>query len=184
MTVAASSAAVERFVLRAERLGVRLHRCSGDGVAAAVIAALRAEAAASAMVADDLGHERDVLLAALTDAGVTTIDGATPLEADPAEAGVTRAAFGVAEMGALGVLGNELQPRMATMLPPVHVAILDASAVYRSLDEAFEHLERAMGREGLRYASLVAGPSRTADVEKTLAVGVHGPRVLHVVLVG
>ena len=89
----------------------------------------------------------------------------------------------MAETGSLGVVGPALQPRMATMLPLVHVAVLDASLIYPSLDEAAAQLERAMGSDGVRYASLVTGPSRTADVEKTLAVGVHGPRVVHVVLI-
>ena len=183
MAVAETSAVVAQFLARSERLGVKVQRCPADEVAAAVVAALRAEGCRSAIVADDLGQGREEVLAALREAGVDLIDGQTPAAADPAEAGVSRATFGVAETGSLGVVGHALQPRMATMLPLVHLAVLDASLVYPSLDEAAEHLERAMGSEGVRYASLVTGPSRTADVEKTLAVGVHGPRVVHVVLV-
>ena len=183
MAIAETSAVVAQFVARSERLGVRVERCRAEGLAGAVAAALRAEGCRSAIVADDLGPARDDVVAALRADGVALIDGQTPAAADPAEAGVSRATFGVAETGSLGVVGHGLQPRMATMLPLVHLAVLDASLVYRSLDEAAEHLERAMGAEGVRYASLIAGPSRTADVEKTLAVGVHGPRVVRIILV-
>jgi L-lactate dehydrogenase complex protein LldG len=182
MAIAETSAVLAQFLARSERLGVKVERCRAEGLAGAVAAALRAEGCRSAMVADDLGAGRDEVLAALRAAGVELIDGQTPAAADPAEAGVSRATFGVAETGSLGVVGHALQPRMATMLPLVHVAVLEAGLVYPSLDEAFAHLERAMGAEGVRYASLVTGPSRTADVEKTLAVGVHGPRAVHVVL--
>ena len=68
------------------------------------------------------------------------------------------------------------------MLPPVHIALLDRARLFSTLDQAGAELEKAMA-EGVRYASLVTGPSRTADVEKTLAVGVHGPRVVHVILI-
>jgi len=182
MAIAETSAIVAQFLARSERLGVKVHRCRPEGLAPAVVAALRAEGCDSAMVADDLDPGRDELLTALREAGVELIGGRTPAAADPAAAGISRAAFGVAETGSLGVVGDALQPRMATMLPLVHVAVLDAARLYASLDEAAAHLERAMGSEGVRYASLLTGPSRTADVEKTLAVGVHGPRVVHVVL--
>jgi L-lactate dehydrogenase complex protein LldG len=183
VAIANTSAVVAQFVARSERLGVKVRRCDGSTLSQAIVASVRDEGCCSAMIADDLGESRPDVEAALRAAGVELIGGQTPAEADPAEAGVSRATFGVAEIGALGVVGHALQPRMATMLPLVHVAVLDATLIYSSLDEAAAHLERAMGSEGVRYASLITGPSRTADVEKTLAVGVHGPRVVHVVLV-
>jgi L-lactate dehydrogenase complex protein LldG len=178
---------LERFLARAEKLGAKIHRTSSSAeeVARAVAEAVRAEGASSAMVADDFGAGRDDVVRALEAAGVAVVPGATPEAADPVEAGVTRAAFAVAETGSIGVVGNALQPRLATMLPPVHVALVDRAVLFPSLDDAGAELERLMtpGPDGVRYASLVTGPSRTADVEKTLAVGVHGPRVVHLVLV-
>jgi L-lactate dehydrogenase complex protein LldG len=183
MTAIETSAAIERFVARAERLGVKVHHRSTAELASAVVEAIRAEGAASAMLAHDLGADSDAIRAALVAAGIEIVEGDEPEQIERAAAGVSRAAFGIAETGSLGVLGNDLQARAATMLPLVYVALLDRAVVYRSLDEAAAHVERAMGQEGVRYASLVTGPSRTADVEKTLAVGVHGPRVVHIVLV-
>src|SRR5687767_2950117 len=117
MAIAETSAVVAQFLARSERLGVKVRRCRPDALAGEVVAALRAERCGSAMVADDLGQGRDDVLAALREAGVELIDGQTPAAADPAEAGVSRATFGVAETGSLGVVGHALQPRMATMLP-------------------------------------------------------------------
>ena len=185
--IAETDALLDRFCVRAEKLGVKIHRSAAepDAVAAAVVEALRAEGVTSAMVAFNVGGEREAIVAAAEAAGVQVVPGETPAAAEPIEAGVTRAAFAVAETGSIGVVGNELQPRVATMLPPVHVALVDRATLHPSLDEAGAHLERLMapGEGSVRYATLVTGPSRTADVEKTLAVGVHGPRVLHLVLI-
>ena len=177
---------IERFTGRCRRLGVAVKRATAASVPETVVETLRLAGARSALVADDLGAERDALVRALSEAGITPIDGATADDAEPAEAGVSRARFAVAETGSLAVVGDELQPRLATMLPPVHVALVDLGRLYGTLDEAAAELERLMrpGRGGVRYVTLVTGPSRTADVEKTLAVGVHGPRAVHVVLVG
>jgi L-lactate dehydrogenase complex protein LldG len=187
MAVTQTDVTLERFLARAEKLGVKVHRCrpGQDEVAAAVVEALRAEEVKSAMVADDLGAEREAIVGAAERAGVQVVAGETPEAAEPVDAGVARAAFAVAETGSIGVVGNDLQPRVATMLPPIHVALVDRATLYPSLDEAGAHLERVMraSEGGMRYASLVTGPSRTADVEKTLAVGVHGPRVVHLVLI-
>jgi L-lactate dehydrogenase complex protein LldG len=186
VVLAPSTELIERFTARCRRLGVPVHRAAPGSVAATVVELLRAAEAGSALIADDLGAEREALARALGEAGLALIAGRTPHEAEPAEAGVSRVAFAVAETGSLAVVGDELQPRLATMLPPLHVALLDLERLYATLDEAAAELERLMrpGAGGTRYVSLVTGPSRTADVEKTLAVGVHGPRALHVVLVG
>jgi L-lactate dehydrogenase complex protein LldG len=186
VVLAASTELIERFTARCRRLGVAVHRATPGSVPQAVLELLRASGSASALIADDLGPEREALVRALGEAGVRLIDGRTPREAEPADAGVSRAAFAVAETGSIAVVGDELQPRLATMLPPLHVALVDLGQIYETLDQAGAELERLMrpGPGGTRYVSLVTGPSRTADVEKTLAVGVHGPRALQVVLVG
>jgi L-lactate utilization protein LutC len=187
MAVTRADVTLERFLARAEKLGVKVHRCGPgqDDVAAAVVEALRAEEARSAMVADDLGAEREAIVGAAERAGLQVVPGEAPEAAEPVDAGVSRAVFAVAETGSIGVVGNALQPRVATMLPPIHVALVDRATLYPSLDEAGAYLEKVMkpGDGAVRYASLVTGPSRTADVEKTLAVGVHGPRVVHLVLI-
>ena len=182
MTIAERSGLLAQFEGRCRRLGVAVYRTNKRDVVVSIVGVLREKGARSAMVADDLGPFRAAVAAAIGEAGIELIAGTTAREAEPAEAGVSRARFAVAETGSVGVVGNELQPRLATMLVPLHVVVVDEPRVVASLDEAGSEIEAAM-TSGTRYVSLVTGPSRTADVEKTLAVGVHGPREVCVVLV-
>lgn len=182
MTIAERTDVIARFEGRCKRLGVAVGRSAPDAVAGSVADLLVERGVRSAIVADDLGDGRGEILGALAQAGLELIGGATAREAEPAEAGVSRAYFAIAETGSIAVVGNEPQPRLATMLVPLHLVLVDESLILPSLDEAGAEIEALMS-SGTRYVSLVTGPSRTADVEKTLAVGVHGPREVVVVLV-
>jgi hypothetical protein len=73
---------------------------------------------------------------------------------------------------------------VSSLLPPVHIAVIAASSICRTLGEALLGLRRNGGSEsGLsRTVTLITGPSRTADIELTLAIGVHGPQELFVIL--
>ena len=182
MTIAERSGVLTRFEGRCRRLGVAVHRTQKRDVITTIVGVLQEKGARSAMVADDLGIFRASVVAAIGGAGIEVLGGATARDAEPAEAGVSRARFAVAETGSVAVTGNELQPRLATMIVPLHVVLVDETRVLESLDEAGAEIEELM-TSGTRCVSLVTGPSRTADVEKTLAVGVHGPREVVVVLV-
>jgi len=77
------------------------------------------------------------------------------------------------------------QPRSISLLPPVHVAILRSQQILPGLSELFPLLGREQnGNRKLSSAiTFITGPSRTADIELKLVVGVHGPQELHVLLV-
>lgn len=99
-----------------------------------------------------------------------------------ADAGITTAQWGIAETGTLVLVSNHERHRLASLLPPLHVALLPASRLLGTLDAAFAALRPADGRPVARTITFVTGPSRTADIELELVVGVHGPKALHVVL--
>ena len=69
--------------------------------------------------------------------------------------------------------------RIAAMLPTIHVAVVPASRLVPDLGALFQRLSPAQ----TRYLALVTGPSRTADIERVLTIGVHGPARLVVVVV-
>jgi L-lactate dehydrogenase complex protein LldG len=92
---------------------------------------------------------------------------------DPAiRLGLTGVESAIAESGTLVMIGSPTQPLTASLVPEIHIAILPISKIQKSLPEvlASPALRRATA------ATLISGPSRTADIEMTLTVGMHGPR--------
>ncbi|MBI2166003.1 MAG: lactate utilization protein [Chloroflexi bacterium] len=102
-----------------------------------------------------------------------------------ADAGLTGADYAIAETGSIVLLPRRGVSRIVSLLPPVHIALVETSQVLESLDDLFLLRTEEFLRTGsLRgYMSIITGPSRTADIEQTLVVGVHGPREVHLVLI-
>ncbi len=95
-------------------------------------------------------------------------------------AGVSGAQYGIAETGTLMLMTSHERNRLVSLVPPGHVAIVPRECLLADLGVAFEMLS---GTTLARTVTFVTGPSRTADIELTLVVGVHGPRWLHVIVV-
>jgi len=97
------------------------------------------------------------------------------------DAGFTTTLGGIAETGGLIVWPSPQEPRLLSLVPPLHVALLDAEKIH---DTFWEALRSQRWFERLPpNALLISGPSKTADIEQTLAYGVHGPKRLMVVAV-
>ena len=106
---------------------------------------------------------------------------------DPVQIGISGADAAIAESGTIVVVSGPGRARMASLLPPVHLAILPAERIVRSLPEAFALLTAHFGADVVYQRSnisLISGPSRTGDIEQSLTLGVHGPKEIHVVVVG
>lgn len=104
---------------------------------------------------------------------------ATRDELFSADLGVTAAQWAIAETGTLVLDMAQERHRLASLLPPVHIALLPHARILANLGEAL----KTIGRPLPPTITFVTGPSRTADIELQLVVGVHGPRELHVVVV-
>jgi L-lactate dehydrogenase complex protein LldG len=94
------------------------------------------------------------------------------------DAGVSVASYGLADTGSVVLAASSTEPRARSLLPPVHVSLLREDRVLPGLRELFE----ALGGELPSALAIVTGPSRSADIEQQLVVGVHGPGEVHVVL--
>jgi L-lactate dehydrogenase complex protein LldF len=94
-------------------------------------------------------------------------------------AGVTKAICGLADTGSILVADGEGNPLQASLLPGIHVAVLRASDILPSLADAFT---LPVVRQ-TRASVVITGPSRTADIEMSLTIGMHGPGEVHVFLV-
>ena len=92
------------------------------------------------------------------------------------DAAITSTAGGIAETGALILLPDEQEPRLMSLVPPVHIAVLKAEKIHDTLAEAMK--EGGWAERMPTNLLLISGPSKTADIELTLAFGVHGPKEL------
>ena len=92
---------------------------------------------------------------------------------------VSEACWGLAETGSVVLAASPEEPRARSLLPAVHVALLREDRILAGLDELFA----AVGDELPSALAIVTGPSRSADIEQSLTIGVHGPGEVHVVLI-
>jgi L-lactate dehydrogenase complex protein LldG len=94
--------------------------------------------------------------------------------------GISGAQAGIAETGTLLLDSSRERHRLVSLVPPIHIAILDASQIVTTLGDALSLMLR--DEQVSPIITLVTGPSRTADIELTLAIGVHGPQELYVII--
>ena len=96
------------------------------------------------------------------------------------DAGITTTAGAIADPGALILWPSEKEPRLMSLVPSIHIAVLEADKIFSSFLEAMQ--EEKWSTKMPTNVVLISGPSKTADIEMTLAFGVHGPRELIVLI--
>lgn len=96
------------------------------------------------------------------------------------DVGISTAQAAIAETGTLVLESESERHRLVSLVPPVHIAIVNAADICLTLSEALAAVGR--GTELSPTITLITGPSRTADIELTLAIGVHGPQELYVIV--
>jgi L-lactate dehydrogenase complex protein LldG len=100
-------------------------------------------------------------------------------------AALSRAVSAAAETGTLILTSGRDNPTTLAFLPETHFILIRAADVAGSYEEAFDRLRAIYGEGHLpRTVNLISGPSRTADIEQTIVRGAHGPKRLHVVILG
>lgn len=97
------------------------------------------------------------------------------------DSSITSTLGGIAATGSLIVWPNREEPRLMSLVPPIHFAILEASKIVDNFYEAQQQLNWAENTP--TNALLISGPSKTADIEQILAYGAHGPKELIVLII-
>jgi len=102
-----------------------------------------------------------------------------------ADLGVTGVDYAIVETGSCVLLASEEVSRLVALTPPVHLAIVQRGQVLPGLDELFTLRRREALVEGASsYMNIISGPSRSGDIDQTIVTGVHGPREVHMILLG
>jgi L-lactate dehydrogenase complex protein LldG len=96
---------------------------------------------------------------------------------------VSPALCGIAETGSVMLAAGPASPTTHNFVPDDHVVVLEAGRIVDHFEDAWTIL-RARTEGMPRATNIVSGPSRTADVEQTIQLGAHGPRRVHVILIG
>jgi L-lactate dehydrogenase complex protein LldG len=92
---------------------------------------------------------------------------------------VSEALYALADPGSVVLAASPEEPRAKSLLPEVHLTIVSEDRVLSGLDELFAKVGSALPSS----LAIISGPSRSADIEQVLVLGVHGPREEHVVIV-
>jgi L-lactate dehydrogenase complex protein LldG len=95
-------------------------------------------------------------------------------------------AFGaVAETGTLALASGDNNPTTLNFLPENHVVVVNAADIAGDYETVLDRIRAVYGKGAMpRALNLVTGPSRSGDIEQTIILGAHGPRALHVIVVG
>ncbi len=162
------------FVDRAGALGVRVERVAGVAEAARIIRSERADGDTDIVVTGDLVRAVPGLGDALgPDMVVRVANGPADVRGAPLAVTLARAAF--AETGSVLLAEPDLADRSAGMLSRTLVVLVGIADLLPGLDDAAALLRRIATAPGAAYATIMTGPSRTADIERVLTVGVQGP---------
>ncbi len=126
---------------------------------------------------------------ALAAKGLERVEADTPVESRrerhqeflEVELGVTGANAGLAESGTLILSHGEGRSRMVSLIPEIHIALLDVNHIFTGIAHwAEQNADSASWTTNLVF---ITGPSRTGDIEQQLNLGVHGPRHVHIVMI-
>jgi L-lactate dehydrogenase complex protein LldG len=151
----------------------RVHTCDSDELPGRIAGLLTEHGSTRIAVPDDLPRE---WLADLPE-GISTVSAAPAAELDRVHTVVTGAALAVAETGTIVLDSGPGQGRrMLTLIPDHHVCVVRAGQILASVPDAIAALDPG------RPQTWISGPSATSDIELERVEGVHGPRVLDVVL--
>jgi len=169
------------FCQMAEKVSTSIARVpSCDGVPEAAAVYLRDHNLPSAI---RMGE--DSMLAGMPWAATTQITIAHGPSDGSDAVSISHAFAGVAETGTIVLVSGPDNPTTLNFLPETHIVVLLAEEIVSDFETAWDSVRRHYGKDDLpRTVNMITGPSRSADIEHTILLGAHGPKRLHVMIVG
>ncbi|MBR9976140.1 MAG: LUD domain-containing protein [Bacteroidetes bacterium] len=199
LTFGQGDADVVRFIERAREAGSTALRCATiDEAVGHIIAAAERIAATTGSTCRCIAAAHELLARAGLQEGLRKVGSALESVTDAAlgsaaerardryaqtDIGITVAIAGLADSGAILISSSQSESRSVSLLPMEHIALLPAGRILPSFLQAAPMLRTLATRDGTSAATLVGGPSKTADIEKVLVTGVHGPAALTILVV-
>ena len=177
---------VEIFIKRAATTGMKTYRIKGDELVRKIHALLKEHEAKKVVVAVGTVPQALPLKESLRRKEITVIDWAAEpgLEAQySADASITDVAAAFAESGTIVCCSDPGHSRGLTLIPPVHIAIVRRSDILPDMIDFWARYKGISPIDMPASMAFITGPSKTADIEGILVTGVHGPGVVHIVVI-
>ena len=177
---ASTGSLVERFQQALEAVSGHFIAASNENEAAQAIQRIIGQMNAQRIAISDSPLVRRIFKQVESDALV--LENAGPEALFDCDVGITGAQWAVAETGTLVLESEHERHRLSSLVPMIHIAIVESGRIRQTLGEVLQTLAQE-GQKGLsRTVTFITGPSRTSDIELTLAIGVHGPGELYVIV--
>lgn len=181
---------LRQLLENARPLHLQVHVCASHTEAAGCIVALARDSrpefgsAQEVIIHDhpllEALHLQSLLAEAAIPAHLTrSNDRAVRQQTVDASIGITVASWGIAESATIVQLTRPGRPRSTSLVPSVHIAVLELANLVATLAEAYALIRQEPALESL---VLISGPSKTADIEGTMVHGAHGPRAMHLIV--
>ena len=172
---------VKLFLARVEEAKMQPYRVAEEaGVAEKIAEIVATVSAKTALVPEEQFPGHDAVVARLREKGVQLVDVNDRDVPFSADVGITGATCAIAETASVAMISGGPRRRLASLAVPVHIAVIRADQIVADLLD----WATALPADLPAYQVLVSGPSKTADIELVLVIGVHGPREQHVIVVG
>ena len=170
----------ERFIESARRVGAEVLPMGSLQEAAGYI---KDKTNGSALVPETPLVRRHHLRALLSEAGAEVFTGKFRNAGQFPGAGITFCNFCLADTGTVVLESTDEEMRLATTLPEKHFILVDPTKILRDNLAAVEPMTAFHQGNEPKFIAYISGPSRTADIERVLTIGCHGPREVHILLV-
>ena len=164
----------ERFSTELTTVGGEVLRAANEELAVETICEVLANIGAKSVAISDLE-----LLKSIDGADIELIENPSRDQLFVVDAGITSAQLAIAETGTLVLRSATERHRLVSLVPPVHICVLRTNDIRPTMHDVLEEMSNAIDPT----ITFITGPSRTSDIELTLAIGVHGPKRLIVVLI-
>lgn len=170
----------ELFTEIAQRVGAEVKEVANLQAAAQYISSI---SKGTTLVPETPLAQKHNLRSLLTTEGIDVFSGNFRNAGHVPDSGVTFCNFCMADSGTVVLESTDENIRLATTLPEIHFVIVDPAKILEDNLAAIPPMTRMHEGNDPRFVAYITGPSRTADVERVLTIGCHGPRELHILLV-
>ncbi|MEQ1761521.1 MAG: lactate utilization protein [Pyrinomonadaceae bacterium] len=164
----------DQFATELSAVGGEVYRSSNEEQAIDLITGTLGEIGAKRVAISDMSLRESKAFE-----GIDLIQDPSREELFAVDAGISTAQLAIAETGTLVLRSSMETHRLVSLVPPVHICVLNTANIKLSMSDVLEELSSKIDPT----ITFITGPSRTSDIELTLAIGVHGPKRLIVILI-